>query len=132
MAAAFANGSREDRDAETRQLQELQAITSFQNASESQKLNNGDLTIHAHHGTLPTLREETARKAYPAPLIPLVDRFIDEPRKLDVAIIGGGLSGIVAVILLRAKVPNIEPTIYEKNKDFVSFAMDHLGVLPTN
>lgn len=55
---------------------------------------------------------------YPEAKISLVDRFIDEPRALRVAVIGGGLTGILAGILLPAKVPNIQLTIYEKNKDF--------------
>ncbi|TLD14901.1 hypothetical protein PspLS_10795 [Pyricularia sp. CBS 133598] len=55
---------------------------------------------------------------YPEAKISLVDRFIDEPRPLRVAVIGGGLTGILAGILLPAKVPNIQLTIYEKNKDF--------------
>ncbi|EFX00603.1 flavin-binding monooxygenase [Grosmannia clavigera kw1407] len=50
--------------------------------------------------------------------IELVDRFIDEPRPLRVAVIGGGLTGITAGILLPAKVPGIQLTIYEKNEDF--------------
>ena len=50
----------------------------------------------------------------------LVDRYIDEPRSLRVAVIGGGLAGIVAGILLPVKVPGIELTIFEKNSDFVS------------
>ncbi|KAL2162499.1 hypothetical protein VTH06DRAFT_7413 [Thermothelomyces fergusii] len=55
---------------------------------------------------------------YPKSKLSLVDRFIDEPRSLKVAVIGGGLAGILAGILLPAKVPNIQLTIYEKNHDF--------------
>lgn len=58
--------------------------------------------------------------ALPNPRFELFDRFIDEPRALRVAVIGGGLSGILAGILLPAKVPNIKLTIYEKNHDLVS------------
>ncbi|KAG5984173.1 hypothetical protein E4U55_005785 [Claviceps digitariae] len=50
--------------------------------------------------------------------VPLVNRFIDEPRALRVAVIGGGLAGILAGILLPAKVPGIQLEIFEKNKDF--------------
>jgi hypothetical protein len=57
---------------------------------------------------------------YPKSRIELLDRFIDEPRPLKVAVIGGGLAGILAGILLPAKVPNIKLTIYEKNHDLVS------------
>ena len=51
--------------------------------------------------------------------IALENRHIDEPRALRVAVIGGGLAGILAGILLPAKVPGIQLTIYEKNQDFV-------------
>ena len=51
--------------------------------------------------------------------VSLVDRFIDEPRRLRVAVVGGGLSGVLAGILLPVKVPGIQLTIYEKNADFV-------------
>lgn len=59
--------------------------------------------------------------SYPKSRISIIDRFIDEPRPLKVAVVGGGLAGILAGILLPAKVPNIQLTIYEKNADFVSF-----------
>lgn len=49
----------------------------------------------------------------------ILDRFIDEPRPLKVAVIGGGLAGILAGVLLPAKVPGIELIIYEKNQNFV-------------
>ncbi|KAJ9145523.1 FAD/NAD(P)-binding domain-containing protein [Pleurostoma richardsiae] len=61
---------------------------------------------------------ENSEAGYPKSRIGLVDRFIDEPRPLRVAVIGGGLAGINAGILLQAKVPGIQLTIYEKNKDF--------------
>ncbi|KAF9876607.1 4-hydroxyacetophenone monooxygenase [Colletotrichum karsti] len=47
----------------------------------------------------------------------LPDRYIDEPRSLRVAVVGAGLSGVLAGILLPAKVPNIQLTIFEKNAD---------------
>ncbi|KID72740.1 uncharacterized protein G6M90_00g093000 [Metarhizium brunneum] len=56
--------------------------------------------------------------SYELPKVSLIDRFIDEPRPLQVAVIGGGLAGILAGILLPAKVPGIELTIIEKNNDF--------------
>ena len=49
----------------------------------------------------------------------LEDRYIDEPRPLKVAVIGGGIAGITAGILLPAKVPEIQLTIFEKNSDLV-------------
>lgn len=73
----------------------------------------------------PKVTNGTATSARPrfsyatATTLPLVDRFIDEPRSLRVAVVGGGLTGILAGILLPRKVPGIKLTIYEKNPDFV-------------
>lgn len=57
---------------------------------------------------------------YPKSKISLTERFIDEPRPLRVAVIGGGIAGILAGILLPVKVPNIDLVIYEKSQDVVS------------
>ncbi|KAL8822254.1 MAG: hypothetical protein Q9191_007005 [Dirinaria sp. TL-2023a] len=56
----------------------------------------------------------------PATGFQLEDHPIDEGRKLRVIVIGAGLSGILAGILLPIKVPGIELTILEKNADVVS------------
>jgi hypothetical protein len=45
---------------------------------------------------------------------------IDQVRELKVAVIGAGLAGINAGILLPKKVPGIKLTIFEKNHDVVS------------
>lgn len=71
-------------------------------------------------GTAPLTNGSVKQTFYPKSRVSLVDRFMDEPRKLRVAVIGGGLSGILSGILLPEKVPGIELVIYEKNKDFVS------------
>ena len=48
------------------------------------------------------------------------EHHIDEQPSIDVAVIGAGLSGITAGILLPAKVPGVKLKIYEKNADVVS------------
>lgn len=58
--------------------------------------------------------------SYPISDLNLEDRCIDEFRPLRVAVIGAGLSGILSGILLPLKVPNIQLTIFEKNKEVVS------------
>ncbi|KUI55771.1 Putative sterigmatocystin biosynthesis monooxygenase stcW [Cytospora mali] len=58
------------------------------------------------------------RPEYPKSRVNLIDRFVDEPRKIRVVVIGGGLAGILAGCLLPEKVPGIELVIYEKNPDF--------------
>ncbi|KAI1781081.1 FAD/NAD(P)-binding domain-containing protein [Hypoxylon cercidicola] len=63
------------------------------------------------------LLKQPEQSSYPASSISLVQRHIDEPRELRVAVIGAGISGILAGILLPAKVPNIKLTIFEKNAD---------------
>ncbi|KKY16379.1 putative flavin-binding monooxygenase [Diplodia seriata] len=45
------------------------------------------------------------------------ERPIDEIKKLKVAIIGTGLSGVTAASLLPVKVPGIDLTLFEKNAD---------------
>lgn len=57
--------------------------------------------------------------SYPKSTLQLENRWIDEPRRLRVAVIGAGLAGVLAGILLPVKVPSIELTIYEKNEDIV-------------
>lgn len=79
--------------------------------------------IPASNGNGATPADVTSRvkaSSYPQSGLDLVNRFIDEPRSLRVSVIGGGLAGILAGILLPTKVPGIELTIYEKNNDFVS------------
>ncbi|KAJ3493612.1 hypothetical protein NLG97_g4625 [Lecanicillium saksenae] len=66
------------------------------------------------HGLDISTAANAQRQASP---LEIVDRYIDEPRPLKVAVIGGGLAGILAGILLPAKVPGIQLTIYEKNED---------------
>ncbi|OQU95341.1 hypothetical protein CLAIMM_01563 [Cladophialophora immunda] len=56
-------------------------------------------------------------EAYPKSNVQLPDHHIDDGRTLKVVIIGAGLSGILAGILLPVKVPKLELTILEKNDD---------------
>lgn len=51
--------------------------------------------------------------------VSLVDRFIDDSRPLRLAVIGGGIAGILAGVLLPAKVEHLELVIFEKNSDLV-------------
>jgi len=53
------------------------------------------------------------------------NRYIDKVREIKVAIIGAGLAGISAGIILPAKVPGIKLTIFEKNSDVVSFTLSY-------
>jgi cation diffusion facilitator CzcD-associated flavoprotein CzcO len=45
------------------------------------------------------------------------ERSIDHARPMRVVVIGSGLSGIIASIRLRQRVPNLDLCIYEKNDD---------------
>lgn len=72
--------------------------------------------------TLSLVNGAAKSASYPKSRVDLVDRFLDEPRKLRVAVVGGGLAGIISGCLLPAKVPGVELVIYEKNADFVSFS----------
>ena len=87
---------------------------------------HSDLQNHQEVSTSST-QPTRANSAYPQSRITLVDRCIDQPRALKIAVIGGGLAGVLAGILLPAKVPNIELIIYDKNKDFVSRPLHDRG-----
>ena len=68
--------------------------------------------------TTPSSQEEWV---YPHPTdFKLTEKPIDEVRELKVAVIGAGISGITAGILLPAKVPGIQLTIIDKNDEVVS------------
>ncbi|KAI5863384.1 FAD/NAD(P)-binding domain-containing protein [Durotheca rogersii] len=62
-----------------------------------------------------SLLEEPEYDSYPLPSISLEKRYTDEPRELRVVVVGAGLSGVLAGILLPPKVPGIKLTIFEKN-----------------
>ena len=53
------------------------------------------------------------------PPLELEEHPIDDRPPIRVVVVGAGISGIVAGILLPAKVPNIELIIYERNSDIV-------------
>lgn len=60
---------------------------------------------------------------YPYPTsFKLSEHPIDAPREISVAILGAGLAGVLAGILLPIKVPGIKLTILEKNADVVSLS----------
>ena len=58
--------------------------------------------------------------SYPATNFKLENHPLDDVRALRVTVVGAGLSGILAGILLPVKVPGIDLTIFEKNSDVVS------------
>lgn len=59
----------------------------------------------------------------PRPKFDLEDHPIDQVRPIKVGIIGAGLSGISAGVLLPAKVPGLDLRIYDKNADIVSTSL---------
>lgn len=71
---------------------------------------SADASNTAPHGT---------KSSYPKSNLKLEDRHIDDARPLRVTVVGAGLAGIIAGILLPAKVPGIQLTILEKNSDVV-------------
>lgn len=54
------------------------------------------------------------------PPLKLEEHPIDEFPSLRVIVVGAGISGITAGVLLPAKVPNIDLVIYERQNDLVS------------
>jgi hypothetical protein len=83
---------------------------------------HSDIAIVPVAEPLPQAVPLPIKHKYSLPEVALVDRYVDEPRTLKVAVIGAGLSGIIAGVLLPAKVPGIELTIFEKNEDVVGIS----------
>jgi hypothetical protein len=82
-------------------------------------LNQDDISRHAN-GTAPAgISTTLPNKPLPRVADDLIDRSIDQPPRLRVAVIGAGLAGVQAGVLLPAKVPNIELVIFEKNAGVV-------------
>ncbi|ETI22260.1 hypothetical protein G647_06333 [Cladophialophora carrionii CBS 160.54] len=75
------------------------------------------------HAQTHTTAQATTRPAnvlherYPVSGLTLPNHHIDDVRSLKVVVIGAGLSGILAGVLLPVKVPKLELTILEKNDD---------------
>lgn len=68
---------------------------------------------------------------YPQSSLQLENHSIDQVRNLRVAVIGAGLAGITAGVLLPAKVPGIDLRIYEKNSEVVSSSLTKENNIPT-
>lgn len=81
-------------------------------------INSSASTENVEDALRPLLRQPEAPR-YPEAQFELEDRYIDEPRSLRVVVIGAGLTGVTAGVLLPAKVPGIQLTIFEKNADVV-------------
>lgn len=60
---------------------------------------------------------------YPHSNLKLENHPVDQGRSLKVAVIGAGMAGVLAGVLLPVKVPGIELKIYEKNSDVVSLSL---------
>lgn len=58
-------------------------------------------------------------KTVPFSTFQIDDRPLDEIRPIKVLVVGGGISGILAAILLPIKVPGLELRILERNSDLV-------------
>lgn len=83
----------------------------LQNIKDQLRPSTQDQNVSAHV-------ESTLESTYPYPTDFKIREYpVDHHRELKVAVIGGGLSGITAGILLPKKVPNINLTILEKNSD---------------
>lgn len=61
------------------------------------------------------------------PAFELEEHPIDQVRPIRVGLIGAGLTGITAGVLLPHKVPGLDLRIYDKNADVVSFSTRPVG-----
>lgn len=81
---------------------------------------NGIKTAFTSVSPLSDAKVESNRTTNSKPKFELEEHPIDQVRDIKVGIIGAGLSGVTAATLLRAKLPGINVTLYDKNGDVVS------------
>lgn len=65
-----------------------------------------------------SLKDSILRTVLPG--LKLEDHPVDEHPPIRVVVVGAGISGLIAGILLPAKVPGLDLVIYERNDDIVS------------
>ena len=53
------------------------------------------------------------------------ERPIDETPKLRVIVVGAGITGVTAAVLLPIKVPGVDLVIYERDSDVVNSSLPH-------
>ncbi|EDO00369.1 hypothetical protein SS1G_14239 [Sclerotinia sclerotiorum 1980 UF-70] len=75
------------------------------------------IEVKTNSDTLPQSTSSLPFRPTPQPGFEIEDHPVDIIKPLNVAVIGAGLAGINAGILLPAKVPGIQLTIFEKNAD---------------
>ncbi|PQE28472.1 hypothetical protein CJF30_00008199 [Rutstroemia sp. NJR-2017a BBW] len=91
------------------------ALTSLKTSvSKSRIISDGKSTEDV---TLEQTKHSLPFRHIPQPHFELEDHPVDVVQTLKVAVIGAGLAGINAGILLPVKVPGIDLTIFEKNSD---------------
>jgi ribulose 1,5-bisphosphate synthetase/thiazole synthase len=80
-------------------------------------LQNGNLADK--NGTITQVKAVEVNEPHPPtkPAFELEEHPIDEVRQIKVGVIGAGLSGITAGVLLPAKLPGLDLRIYDKNAD---------------
>jgi hypothetical protein len=98
-----------------------QVLATVQTAESLSTLGTGENLSQPESEIQPTNRPaDTLHERYPVSNLRLPDHHIDDVRSLKVIVIGAGLTGVLAGILLPVKVPKLQLTILEKNDDVVS------------
>lgn len=62
----------------------------------------------------------------------LEEHPIDQLRPIKVGVIGAGLAGITAGVILPAKLPGLDLRIWDKNSDVVCFSLKLAGFVDNN
>ncbi|KAF7895667.1 uncharacterized protein EAF01_009629 [Botrytis porri] len=90
-------------------------VSSFSSFAEAPASTTID--VEANGDGLAQVKSSLPFRPTPQPSFKIEDHPVDIVKPLKVAVIGAGLAGINAGILLPAKVPGIQLTIFEKNAD---------------
>lgn len=102
---------------ESPEVAALPSITNAKHASESIKSAPESTTVPSVtvKGTFDEFKSDHSTK----PEFELEEHPVDVVRPIKVGIIGAGLAGITAGVLLPAKLPGLDLRIYDKNADVV-------------
>lgn len=94
------------------------ALNSIVHEDESTLTSGTVVTVPIHANETPEEKHRAPLRTIFPPLV-LEQHPIDEIPSLKVIVVGAGLSGITAGILLPEKVPGIDLVIYERTSDIV-------------
>lgn len=102
----------------------------YNHVSGAQKLKDASASTTTEVKSLPQEGQTATaaeKKETTRPRFELEEHPVDQVRDIKVGVIGAGLAGVTAGILLPAKLPGLDLRIYEKNPDVVCCSRSYIN-----